>query len=207
MRAGRPGTQPALERWLVGSIVATVVLAAGACIPPRPSPSPSPIASPTVPPSASTGIVVDPPLLDLLPGSIDGVAVTPDLDTAAEIASDPALALFVEGIAVATAFGPPATDDAGDYVVVTLARLRPGAFDAGFHRGWRDTFDDAVCGQAGGVDGHAEVEIAGHQTFIGTCLGGIRTYHVHLPDRDVLVSMQAVGERRFGEQIVAGLTE
>ena len=55
--------------------------------------------------------------------------------------------------------------------------------------------------------GHAEAEIAGHQTFIGTCAGGVHTYHVHLPDRDVIVSMQGAGEGRFGELVVAGLTE
>jgi hypothetical protein len=116
------------------------------------------------------------------------------------------IAPFVSSLAIAAAFGPPATDAVGDYVVVTVARLKPGLFGDLFYRGWRDTFDAAVCEQAGGVDGHGEAEIAGRQTFIGTCAGGVHTYHVHLPDHDVIVSMQAVGDGRFGEHVVEGLT-
>jgi hypothetical protein len=91
--------------------------------------------------------------------------------------------------------------------VVTVARLRPGTFGDLFFRGWRDTFDEAVCAQAGGVDGHAEADIADQRTYIGTCAGGVRTHHVHLPASDVIVSMQSAGPGRFGERIVAGLTE
>ena len=90
---------------------------------------------------------------------------------------------------------------------MTVARLKPGTFDELFFRGWRDTFDAAVCEQAGGVSGHAESDIAGHHTHIGTCAGGVHTYHVHLPASDVIVSMQGTGEGRFGEHVVAGLTE
>ena len=84
-----------------------------------------------------------------------------------------------------------------DYVVVTVARLKPGQFGDLFYRGWRDTFDAAVCEQAGGVDGRAEADIGGRQTFVGTCAGGVHTYHVHLPDSDVIVSMQGAGDGRF----------
>jgi len=149
---------------------------------------------------------VDPALLELLPDAVAGVPLEPDEATAAEIAREPSIAPFVSALAIAAAFGPPATDTGGDYVVVTVARVKPGLFGDLFYRGWRDTFDAAVCEQAGGVDGHAEAEIAGRQTFIGTCAGGVHTYHVHLPDRDVIVSMQAVGARRFGERVVEGLT-
>ena len=97
------------------------------------------------------------------------------METAAQIAADPGLPGSVTAVAVATAFGPPPSDSAADYVVVTLARLRPGVFNVAFFRGWRDSFDAAVCGQAGGIDRRAEVEIEGHQTFIATCAGGVRT--------------------------------
>ncbi len=197
--------------------VVVLVMAAVACIPPRPTPSPttpppSPTAEPVTPTPGSSlgapsGVVVDPSLLEVLPSDIDGVPLTPDLDSAAEIAADASIAPFVSAIALAVAFGPLPSDDAGDYVVVNVAKLRPGMFGDLFFRGWRDTFDAAVCEQAGGVDGHAETEIAGHRTFIGTCAGGLRTYHVYLPSRDVIVSMQSVGEGRFGERVVAGLTE
>lgn len=203
-------------------VVATLTLAvlAAACIPatfsppPRPTPTTTPAPAATVTPTDPTGsggpgsgVRVDPALLDVLPTEIDGVPLTADPATAGEIAADGSVAPFIDAIAVATAFGPLATDGAADYAVVTLAHLRPGVFGSAFHRGWRDTFDAAVCEQAGGVDGNAEAEIAGHRTYIGTCAGGVRTYHVHLPGPGILVSLQSAGERRFGERIVAGLTE
>lgn len=194
----------------------SAALTASACIPPRPSPTPPPASkappTPTAAPSptgtgGSSGVAVDPALLDLLPPDVDGVPLNADPDTAAEIAAEGSIAPFVSAIALATAFGPLATDTPGDYVVVTVARIRPGTFGDLFYRGWRDTFDSAVCEQAGGVEGHAEAEIDGHQTFIGTCSGGVHTYHVHLPARDVIVSMQGIGEARYAERVVAGLTE
>ena len=198
------------------------VLAIAACGPTTPTPSPSgSAAAPSFPasavasvPSASPSTVagaiqVDPTLLDLLPRDVGGVPLTADPETAAEIAADRALAGSVTDVAVATAFGPLSTgpDTAADYVVVTLARLKPTLFSVVFFRGWRDSFDAAVCAQAGGIDGHAEADIKGHETFITSCAGGVRTYHVHLPSSDVIVSMQALGEGRFGERVVEGLTE
>ena len=117
------------------------------------------------------------------------------------------IAPFVSALAVATAFGPPASDGTTDYVVVTVAKLRPGTFSDLFFRGWRDTFDAAVCQQAGGVTGNVETDTAGRHTFIGTCSGGVHTYHVHLATRDVIVSMQGAGAGGWPEQIVRGLTE
>ena len=205
-------------------ILISIALAA-ACIPPRPSPSPVPptpthaptlapspdasgdVATSSGDPSSSPGVIVDPSLLAVLPDAIDGVRVNADPATAADIAAEGSIAPFVSALALATAFGPAATDGAGDYVVVTVARLRPNTFSDLFYRGWRDTFDSAVCDQAGGVAGSAETEIAGRQTFIGTCAGGVHTYHVHLTTRDLIVSMQGLGPGRFGERIVEGLTE
>jgi hypothetical protein len=200
---------------IVGVTVAVATLVVGACIPPRPAPSslpPTPSPSATASPTGSssipaTGVVVDPTLLDLLPADIDGVPLRPDAETAADIAADGSIAPFVSGLAIAAAFGPLASDTAADYVVVTVARLKPNLFGDLFYRGWRDTFDAAVCEQAGGVVGHAEADIDGRHTFIGTCAGGVHTYHVHLPEQGVIVSMQGAGERRLGERVVAGLTE
>jgi hypothetical protein len=209
------------RRRLLAALIAGVV-AIAACGPTTPTPSPSrSAAAPSVPaspvesalsasPSSVAGAVrVDPTLLDLLPRDVGGVPLAADQETAAEIAADRALAGSVTDVAVATAFGPLSTapDTAADYVVVTLARLKPSLFSVVFFRGWRDSFDAAVCAQAGGIDGHAEADINGHETFITSCAGGVRTYHVHLPSSDVIVSMQALGEGRFGERVVEGLTE
>lgn len=202
------------RRALAGVVIAIAITAA--CIPPRPSPttpaatpapSPTPAAaSPTDVLSPGAAVAVDPALLELLPDAVAGAPLEPDEATAAEIAREPSIAPFVSALAIAAAFRPQRTDTVGDYVVVTVARVKPGLFGDLFYRGWRDTFDAAVCEQAGGVAGHAEAEIAGRQTFIGTCAGGVHTYHVHLPDQDVIVSMQAVGDGRFGERVVEGLT-
>jgi hypothetical protein len=198
---------------LGSALVALAVVGLAACIPPRPSPTPppptpSPTTTPAPAPTASgtAAVAVDPSLLDLVPDTIAGVPVQADEATAADIAREGSIAPFVSALAVASAFGPPATEALPDYVVVTVARIKPGLFGDLFFRGWRDTFDAAVCEQAGGVDGHAEAEIGGRQTFIGTCAGGVHTYHVHIPDHDVIVSLQAVGDGRFGERVVEGLT-
>jgi hypothetical protein len=214
-----------VRRPLVGLIAITLLVVA-ACLPPRPSPSPPPESpTPAATPSAtatpptstgsadpsgatsSTGIVVDPSLLELLPDAVAGIPLQPDEATANEIAGEASIAPFVSGLAIAAAFGPTATDTVDDYVVVTVARLKPGLFGDLFYRGWRDTFDSAVCEQAGGVEGHAQAVIGGRQTYIGSCAGGVHTYHVHLPDQNVIVSMQGAGDGRFGERVVEGLNE
>jgi hypothetical protein len=168
-----------------------------------PSPTDEPATSP-----AAGGILVDPSLLDLLPTTVSGVPLTPDAETAADLAADRALAETVEAIALAAAFGPPSTDAIGDYAVVTVARLHPGVFDDSFFRGWRDSFDEAVCAQAGGVDsGSSELDIEGHQTYRRGCVGGVVTYHTYLADRNVIVSLQGIGPAELGRRVVEGLTE
>ena len=42
--------------------------------------------------------------------------------------------------------------------------------------------------------GNAEAEIDGRTVYIGTCVGGVHTYHVHLEEPDVIVSLNDVGE-------------
>ena len=191
------------------ALLALTVVALIACIPPRPSPSPPPPTATSTPAPAASGtpgVAVDPSLLDLIPDTVAGVPVQEDEATAADIAAEGSIAPFVSALAVAAAFGPQPSDALPDYVVVTVARLKPGLFGDLFFRGWRDTFDAAVCEQAGGVDGHAEAEIGGRQTFIGTCAGGVHTYHVYLHDQDVIVSLQGAGDGRFGERVIEGLT-
>ncbi len=194
-------------------LAAAAAIALTACIPPRPSPTPAPVTEAPATPSmtasvpasgsgSTSGVVVDPTLLELLPADVDGVPLDADAETAAEIASDRSIEPFVSALAIAAAFRP----DQSDYVVVTVARVKPGVFSDLFFRGWRDTFDSAVCEQAGGVDGNAEADIAGRHTFIGTCAGGVHTYHVHVPGRDAIVSVQGAGPGRFGERVVEGLT-
>ena len=41
----------------------------------------------------------------------------------------------------------------------------------------------------------------GRTVYIGTCEGGVHAYHVHLEGPDVIVSVNAVGDGRMGEQL------
>ncbi len=194
---------------LILSAVAVIALGCAPVAPPSPpSPSvggsptivPTPAAAPTPAPSGAE-VIVDGSLLDALPAEIAGSPRMADVETAAGIATDPALAADIDALAVGLYAGQ------ADYAVVTVTRLRPGVISDSYVRDWRDTFDAGVCAQAGGIDGHAEASIGGRTTFIGTCLGGVRTYHVRLADPDRIVSLQALGDARYGELIVAGLTE
>jgi hypothetical protein len=149
------------------------------------------------------GVSVDPGLLEVLPLAVDGVALEADPDTAAEIASDPLLAESALSIAVAlAATGTSASDD---IAVASVIRLRPDVFDEAFYQEWRDTYNEAACEVAGGVEFETASEVGGHAAFVGTCSGGAHTYHTYLEDQGFIVSVSATGERRLGEQILAGI--
>lgn len=198
-------------------LAAVLVLAvASACgsAPDQSGPTGQPILSgvsglPTPRPS-STGVLpsgavpVDGTLASLLGESVDGLAWMAAPESDAIAAADPTV--IANGEAVLTNLAvDPATNE---LVHVTLVRLRDGVFDDTFFRRWRDTFDEGACGQASGVAGHAEAQLGGRTTFIGTCAGGARTYHTWLAGERVLVSATAVGEeRRLGEKLMAGLRE
>jgi hypothetical protein len=151
-------------------------------------------------------VTVDPGLLEVLPVAVDGIALEPDPDTAAEVASDPLLAESALSIAVAIA-AAPGSPDSDDLAVASVIRLRPDVFDEAFYQEWRDTYNEAACEVADGVESDTSTEIGGHATYVATCAGGPRTYHTWLEDQGFIVSVTATGERRLGEQILAGLAE
>lgn len=165
-------------------------------------PGRSPATSPT---GSGVTVGVDGSLLDALPREVGDAVLTEDAETAAGIAADVStdqdLAADLDALAVGLYAGQ------ADYAVVTVSRMRSGLFGDAYFRDWRDSFDAAVCSQAGGIDGHAEAPIAGRTVYIGTCVGGVRTYHVRLSDPDRIISLQALGEARYGELILAGLEE
>ena len=174
-----------------------------------PTPTPSPVASTPSTPSPSPASVtasghVDPTLLDVLPREIEGQPLRPDEESAAAIENLPT---DVEALAIGL-YIRPGSSTADDFAIVNVARLRAGVFDEGWFRSWRDTYDRGACEVAGGVaPGSTEAEIGGHATHIESCQGGVHLYHVHLSDPDRVVSITAAGEGRFGERVVAGLTE
>jgi hypothetical protein len=178
----------------------------GQATPSLPSATPLPTAGPATAtlaasPAGGAHVSTDSSLLGLLPPRVDGIDLVESPDAEADALADPVVSAV--GTAVAGAFAADA--NTGDFVYALVIRLRPGAMNDAVFRSWRDTFDEGACSQAGGVIGHAEAEIGGHQTYIGTCSGGLHTYHVWLPAQQRLVSMSALGERRFGEQVLNNL--
>ena len=153
----------------------------------------------------SASVVVDRSLLDVLPASIKGVPLVGNAEGEAHDLTDPALAGEASALAAALAIDP----STGDFAYVSVVRLRAGVFSDAYFKSWRETFDVGACSQAGGVaQSSAEAGIAGHRTFIGHCVGGMLTYHVHLehvPLGDLIVSISALGAQRFGQLVVEGL--
>jgi hypothetical protein len=205
-------------RRLTAIAVAAFAISVWGCIPPRPSPSAAPAtpvaepsgstggtpsaSAPAESPSAAGGIAVDAALLEHLPADVAGVARTADEETAAEIAGQPLLDTFVSGIGVAIYPSKP------DYAVATVARLHPDVFDEDWFRDWRDTYDEGVCAQAGGVDtGRSEIELGGRRVHRSACRGGVVIYHAWLPESGVVVSVQGAGPLDIGRSVVSGLTE
>ncbi|MDP9483828.1 MAG: hypothetical protein M3P84_11480 [Chloroflexota bacterium] len=159
-----------------------------------------PDASEAVPESPRIGLIpVDQTLLDLLPESVNGLALEPV--TEPEGADDPALVDTVDRLAQAILFDPAS----GDFAYVSVIALRSGVFDEAFFRSWRDSFDEGACSQSDGLAGRAQAAIDGRTVFIGRCTGGVTTYHVRLGSHDAIVSVSELLDTRLGERIMAGL--
>jgi hypothetical protein len=166
-----------------------------------PIPTPAPVAASS--PASTSAVTVDPSLLGLLPPEVNGFAITesPEAETSAAQSSElsPVATAFAAGLAA---------DPAGrNWAFGVVVALRPGVMSDAAFRAWRDSYDKGACSQAGGVAGHAETKIGTRLTYITACSGGVHTYHVWLPEQQRLVSVSAVGEGRFGEQMIAGIRD
>jgi hypothetical protein len=151
-------------------------------------------------------VVVDSTLLDALPPDLDGTPLIRDDATAADVVAGRVLP-HIAAVAVGL-YATPGSSTDGDFAIVNVVRLQAGVFDDSWFRTWRADYDEEACAPAGGVaPGAAEAEIDGRTLYIGTCRGGAHTYHVHLTDPDRLISITSFGTGRFGERVVAGLTE
>jgi hypothetical protein len=200
-------------RWLAGGLAAAGLVACASTATPSVPPSvvspvaPSPSASaarPSAPSSssASGGPVVDPSLLDILPGDVDGVPIAYSAEASEGTAAAGGLPAAVEALAYGLAVSGE------DLVVASVVRLEAGAFGEAFYRDWRTTYAEGVCEPAGGAaPGTAEAELGGRNVFIGSCVNGGHTYVTWLEDRAVIVSAYAVGDRRFGERLMESLEE
>ena len=155
-------------------------------------------------PVAGANVQIDPALLAFVPNAVDGVQLTFDPETSATIAADPSVAPDAASLAVALAI-VPGSSAADDLAVVSVVRLRDPTRDENWFRDWRDTYDQAACSPAGGLVGNAEAEIGGGTVYIGSCAQGVRTYHTRLAAAGIVVSITALGSRRLGEKVMAGL--
>lgn len=179
--------------------VPTVAPTSAATATPAPPPVTSSPGSPA-PPGASGGTVEDPSLLGILPATVDGIDVTLEHQAFLDaVSSDPG---FVRNVGRA-AFGVAVSGT--DLVSGVVAQLAPNTYSDAFFRDWRDTYDQGACSQAGGVTGNAETQIGDRTVYIGSCSGGLRTYHVWLPERGVIVSAFSLGDKRLGEALMEGL--
>ena len=161
--------------------------------------SPSTDATPSSSSSSASRAVEDPTLIAVLPADIDGNPVMLESQAFPEAMADAAFATNIE----AAAFGVVASGN--DIASAVVAKPVDGAFSDAWFRDWRDSYNEGACAQSGGIAGNAETEIGGRTVYIGTCSGGLRTYHTWLEDRVLLVSAFSIGEGRFGEQLMAGL--
>ena len=149
-------------------------------------------------PSGSVA-VEDPSLLEALPATVAGQPVTLESIAFEEALGDPAFASNVESAALAVVVSGE------DLASAVVARPNEGVFTDAWFRDWRDSYDRGACSQAGGVAATTETEVDGRTLYVGTCAGGLHTYHMWLPRRQALVSAFGVGENRFGEQLMAGI--
>ena len=183
-----------------GSVASSTV----ASQPPTASPLPSVSASLEAPPSLPPGVTVDPGLLEVFPAEVDGVTLEPDPATATAIAGDPLLVDAALSIAVTVAVGP-GSSSSEDFAVASVIRLRPDVYDEAFYQEWRDTYNEAACEVADGVESDTETKVGDRVVYEARCAGGAQTWHTYLADQGFLVSITGTGERHLGERIMAGL--
>ena len=135
-----------------------------------------------------------------LPAAIGAARVEIEPESFAEAVSDPSFVASVDAAAFAIVV------EAEDLASGVVAHLRPDVFSEAFYRSWHDSYDEGACAQAGGVAGHAEVGLEDDRTmYVTTCAGGLRVYHAYVAEREVIVSLFSLGDRRFGEQLMTGL--
>lgn len=218
-----------MARGAVLALVSVGVAACGSSTSPSPRVLADPIASPTAAsttasaaaasatasstsPAGSSGegsvVRVDPGLLSFLPIGGNGLNQTVDPDTAAQIAEDPTLRATASALIIATYMSAPTSASAApaeDFAVVSVIRLRDPSADDAWFRDWRDSYDAAVCANAGGVSRNAQTDIGTHTVFIGSCAGGSFTYHTRLANGAIVISINSIGPANLGRTVMERL--
>jgi hypothetical protein len=164
------------------------------------APSASTLPPTAASPSAGLTVEADPSLFAVIGGSSEGLSFVYDPDTTGQVAMDADLARNAVGIAIGlyTLTGQQPVED---FAIVSVVRLRDLSVGDDWYRSYRDSYDEAACAQAGGVERHSEATIGTNHVFIGGCGGGAFTYHVRLETRGIVVSITAAGPARLGERL------
>ena len=164
------------------------------------SPPASTAPSATATPSTGLALQADPGLFTVIGGSSDGLNFVFDPDTTARVAADPDLARNAVGVAIGL-YTVTGQQPVQDFAIVSVVHLRDPSVGDDWFRSYRDSYDEAACAQAGGVDRHSEATIGTNQVFIGGCAGGAFTYHVRAETHGIVVSITAAGPARLGERL------
>ena len=144
---------------------------------------------------------VDPTLLTVLPATVGGQQINEVPEIEAQLVTDPSLVQNASSLAVALGINMTT----GDFAYVAVIQLKPFVFSNAFYSSWRQSYDQGACSQSSGFKSATTTTIAGRQVFVGTCVGGALTYHVHLLAPDRLVSITSVGTATYGALVVAAL--
>jgi hypothetical protein len=156
--------------------------------------------SATTTPSTGLEVAADRGLFAFIGGSSEGLNFVYDPATTTQVAADPDLARNAVGLAIGL-YTVTGQQPVQDFAIVSVVRLRDPSVGDDWYRAYRDSYDQAACAQAGGVDRHSEATIGTNDVFIGGCAGGAFTYHVRLESRGIVVSMTAAGPARLGERL------
>jgi len=156
--------------------------------------------SPTQPDDTSP-VELDRTVLEFLPETVAGVAVSESVDEATQALADPALQTMASALDAGVAADP----GAGNLVYAWVVRLRTGKFGEEVYRQWRDSYDQGACGGNASIVGRAQATIDARTVYITSCTQGLRTYHVWLQNQGILISASAIGDGNFGEQLMDNL--
>jgi hypothetical protein len=171
-----------------------------------PAATPTAFVTPTDPDATSADgsvpqVALDTGLLAVLPPTVLGLPVEESPEGDQSALEEPVL----DTIATAAIGAVVVDTSTTDLAYALVVRLRPGALtDSGF-RDWRDSYDEGACGNASLLVGHSQTSIAGRTVYIATCSGGLRTYHVWIQDKNLLISVSSLGTRHFGEVLLVNL--
>jgi len=202
---GGCGSQPAPA--VLPSAIATPAVSPGATSPDSASPPASPVTA--SPAGSGAAVTVDQSLLSFIPITGHGLIQTIEPETTLQVARDPDLVANATGLMIASYIPDPTLASAApgeDIAVVSVVRLRDPSADDTWFRGWRESYDDAACANAGGVARNSQTDIAARTVFIGACRGGSFTYHTRLDDGAVVVSITSIGDLHLGETVMERLT-